>query len=77
MCLIKADDVRWRVVFNDRGDFTINETFQSEHEACRFFLKKALFDPVNRLNFTALDLQTFDQKRKELLLKYGFSKCDG
>ena len=74
LCLLKVDGGRWRVVFIDRGDFTIDETFQSEHEACRFFLKKALFDPVTRKDFKQADLYTWETKRRELAAKYGFEE---
>ncbi len=73
LCLQKMEGGRWRIIFNDRGEFTIDEAFQSEHEACRFFLRTALLDPTNRLNFTPADLQSFEKKRQQLLLKYGFS----
>jgi len=74
LCLLKTEDGRYQVIFNDRGDFMINETLQSEHEACRFVLKEALSNPVNRKDFKQSDLYTWKAKRSELMAKYGFEE---
>jgi hypothetical protein len=72
LCLLKADDDPWHVVLNERGEYLIKETFQSEHDACRFFLKKALLEPTYRKDFTPAVLQTWALKQKQILAQYGF-----
>jgi len=72
LCLIRTGDGRWRVILNERGEFLINETLQSEHDACRFFLKKALLNPTNREDFTPALLLAWPSRKKELLTNYGF-----
>ena len=74
LCLIKVDECHWGVILNERGEYLINETFKSEHEACRFFLKKALLDPTYRKDFTNVALQTWAFKRAEIIEKYGFDE---
>lgn len=74
LCLVKTSEGRYRVILNDRGDFMINETLQSEHDACRYFLKKALTNPVNRKDFKQADLFTWKAKIKELMEKYQFDE---
>jgi hypothetical protein len=74
LCLIKADDSHWRVILNERGEYLTDKTFQSEHDACRFFLKKALFDPTYRKDFTPAALQAWASKRAAIAAKYGFNE---
>jgi len=76
LCLLMDDDGRWRVVLNERGEYLINETLQSEHEACRFFLKLALLNPTNRKNFTQATLKDWPVHARALLVKYGFEESE-
>ena len=77
LCLIRTRESRWRVVYNERGIFEIDRSFDSEDEACRFFLRTSLCDPVNRKNFKQSDLpkkhEELEAKLKPLLEKYGLN----
>jgi len=72
LCLTKTDEGPWRVFLNERGDYLINETFQSEHDASRFFLKRALSEPTYQKGFTPELLHTWPSRKKQILAKYGF-----
>ncbi len=70
LCLVFGDGT-WTVFFNERGTFTIRESFDSEDQACRFFLKKALSDPTSRTNFRQTDLVEQRRRAEADLRKYG------
>ncbi|MFA7059873.1 MAG: hypothetical protein WC156_03540 [Pedobacter sp.] len=72
LCLKNNDDNVWVVTLNERGEFRINETFNSEHDACRFFLFKVISDPTYRNDFNPSDLINFKEMKKNLLKKYEF-----
>ncbi len=72
LCLVKKEDKLWVVVLTERGECLIREEFEREHDACRFFLRKALSDPTSYKNFTRIDLRDFKEKKEKLLKKYGF-----
>lgn len=71
LCLKQEDNGSWSVIFVERGEYLTQETFKSENDACRFFLKKALLDPTNRIDFKQSDLIDFKEHIKEVLNKYG------
>jgi len=70
LCLKKDDSNEWDVILNERGEFLIKEHFNSENDACRFFLKKALTDPTNRKDFNTKNLIKLMDESKQLLKKY-------
>ncbi len=76
LCLTRTGEGHWRVILNERGEYLINESFRSEHEACRFFLKKALLDPTYRKDFEPSKLELFASKRIEIIAKYDFGEDD-
>lgn len=73
-----AEDNRWRVFSFDQGGYNIDRTFDSENDACRFFLKEALSDPICRKDFKAFPPtpEEFDAWRKKELDKYGLNDVD-
>jgi hypothetical protein len=72
LCLLKTSDSNWRIILNERGEYLINRNFQSEDDACRFFLKKALLEPTYREDFTPALLQIWPSKKRELIERYAF-----
>lgn len=71
LCLMRTDEGTWTVVLNERGEYLIDEVFESERDACRFFLKKVLLDPTYRKDFVSSELLTHKDRLPELLRRYG------
>ncbi len=77
LTLLQTEDGRWRVVFAERGTFSIDQTFDEEDAALRYFLKHCLSDPVCRKDFKQSDLpsnyEEFGARKRLLLEKYGLT----
>jgi capsule polysaccharide modification protein KpsS len=56
----------WEVTLNERGTYIINEEFETESEACRFFLKEIVASPTSFLEFNGDNLMELIEKGKEL-----------
>jgi hypothetical protein len=69
LSLTYGNDSLYHVSNNDRDGF--DEVFGSESDACTFFLKTALSDPTLRRDFKQSDLLNWDERRQQLLNKYG------
>ncbi len=76
LCLTKRDEGTWAVTLTERGEYLVNESFASEQEACRFFLKHVLKDPTYRKDFKQSDLHGWREKARQLLREYGFDTDD-
>ena len=65
-------------VIAEEGGYNIDRTFDSENDACRFFLKEALSDPICRKDFKAFPPtpEEFNAWRKKELDKYGLNDVD-
>lgn len=72
LCLKRESDNTWTVLLVERGEYLIHETFRSENDACRFFLKNCLMDPTYRENFKQSDLISFEEDVRRIIEKYGF-----
>ena len=73
LCVNKQADGSWVITLNERGEYLIHQSFQSESEACRFFLKHVLSDPTYRNDFQQSDLlywENWEKEKKHLLGKY-------
>lgn len=71
LCLLRTEEGTWAVVLNERGEYLIDEVFESERDACRFFLRKVLLDPTYRKDFVSSELLTHKDRLPELMRKYG------
>ena len=72
LCLIKNDDYSWSVSRTERGEYTVNEKFYNETDACKYFLKYIITDPTYRNDFKQSDLFNWEERKEELLKKYGY-----
>ncbi|MBN2655258.1 MAG: hypothetical protein JXR79_09150 [Nitrospirae bacterium] len=72
LCIKKNEHNNWVVILNERGEFRINEKFNSEHDACRFFLLNVFSDPTYINDFKSEDLINFEIQKNALLNKYDF-----
>jgi hypothetical protein len=72
LCLTKNDDDSWSVSRTERGEYTVNEKFFNESDACKFFFKRIITTPTYRNDFKQEDLFDFDKKKEELLKKYNY-----
>jgi len=72
LCLLRNEDGTLHVVLNERGNFFVDRVFNSEHEACMYFLMMALSEPTYYKDFSVQDLDHFEKKKTNLFQKYGF-----
>lgn len=70
LCLFSPNKGGWHLQLNERGNFVVNEEFDSEDSACRRFLQIVLSDPTYRRNFFPEDLIDRESKARALLEKY-------
>lgn len=79
--LKKIEDGRWQVILNEQGLRLINRTFQNESDACRFFLKSVLDDPIfwtyPAVPYVGSGYQAYLTRHLELLARYGFTRGEG
>jgi hypothetical protein len=57
---------RWEVKQSERGCFLIKEEFETENDACVFFLKKIVSDPTYFLEFNGKNFLDLIEKGKHL-----------
>jgi hypothetical protein len=72
LCLKYGKDFRWSVLYVERGENIVNESFISEHDACMYLLRRALIEPTNRVGFKQSDLDEHKKRLPDLLKQYGF-----
>jgi hypothetical protein len=82
LSLVRTDDGGWRVILNERGEYLVYETFLSEHDACRFFLKRHCLNRhtarTSRLLFSPLGLREKGKYWRNMdLTKTKADKCSG
>jgi hypothetical protein len=72
LCLLQ-DEEGWRVAANERGEWVIDERFEREEEACRFFLREVISDPSYRRDFKQTDLDAWERQVPALLKRFGLT----
>jgi len=73
LCIKRQGPGEWAVFTMEKGDFTLFETFYSEHLACRYMLRMLLSEPVYYKGFKTSDVEAWNDRHKACLMRYGFT----
>jgi len=71
LCLMRTTDGRWRVALNERGEYRVDEVFETEDRASRYFLRRVISDPTYLREFKQSDLLTHRERIPDLLRRFG------
>ena len=72
LCLTCEGDGRWLVLLVERGDSVVENYFDDQDPACRFFLRRVISDPTYFKDFSMANLEAIRERSDKLLSEYGF-----
>ena len=72
ICLAQEADGQWLVSLVERGDSVIENYFEEEGAACRYFLKYLISDPTYFKDFSMKNYENLKARSAELLKYYEF-----